>query len=220
MHVNKTKFERNSSPEYYHMTCIGQTKHTSLRGLFVQTMQAWVSLIHRTTQDFFENSSVWWDNFISYFTLNIVPSAAIQNRSVNVVCSNSVLMRIPDIFICFSVAGKRCLTHFQLAEKVIFLAFERWYVESNEKSNRHIRGYHLGAEFRIRRRITLCSINKWLQGIVTCALHNWQYHRKYYLVAVISMVTLKNFIQNPKQESLCTAIWTEFIGKYYSVAVI
>ena len=29
MHVNKTKFERNSSLEYYHMTCIGKTKHTS-----------------------------------------------------------------------------------------------------------------------------------------------------------------------------------------------
>ena len=26
MHVNKTKFERNSSLEYYHMTCIGKTK--------------------------------------------------------------------------------------------------------------------------------------------------------------------------------------------------
>ena len=29
MHVNKTKFERNNSLEYYHMTCIGKTKHTS-----------------------------------------------------------------------------------------------------------------------------------------------------------------------------------------------
>ena len=29
MHVNKTKFERNSSLEYYHMTCIGKTEHTS-----------------------------------------------------------------------------------------------------------------------------------------------------------------------------------------------
>ena len=31
MHVNKTKFERNSSLEYYmyHMTCIGKTKDTS-----------------------------------------------------------------------------------------------------------------------------------------------------------------------------------------------
>ena len=29
MHVNKTKFERNSSLEFYHMTCIGKTKHTS-----------------------------------------------------------------------------------------------------------------------------------------------------------------------------------------------
>ena len=29
MHESKTKFERNSSQEYYHMTCIGKTKHTS-----------------------------------------------------------------------------------------------------------------------------------------------------------------------------------------------
>ena len=29
MHVNKTKFERKSSLEYYHITCIGKTKHTS-----------------------------------------------------------------------------------------------------------------------------------------------------------------------------------------------
>ena len=29
MHVNKIKFERKSSLEYYHMTCIGKTKHTS-----------------------------------------------------------------------------------------------------------------------------------------------------------------------------------------------
>ena len=29
MHVNKTKFERNSSLKYYHMTCIGKTKHTN-----------------------------------------------------------------------------------------------------------------------------------------------------------------------------------------------
>ena len=29
MHVSKTKFERNSSLEYYHMTCTGKTKHTS-----------------------------------------------------------------------------------------------------------------------------------------------------------------------------------------------
>ena len=28
MHVNKTKFERNSSLEYYHMICIGKTKNT------------------------------------------------------------------------------------------------------------------------------------------------------------------------------------------------
>ena len=26
MHGNKTKFERNNSMEYYHMTCIGKTK--------------------------------------------------------------------------------------------------------------------------------------------------------------------------------------------------
>ena len=29
MHVNKIKFEQKSSREYYHMTCIGKTKHTS-----------------------------------------------------------------------------------------------------------------------------------------------------------------------------------------------
>ena len=30
MHVNKTKFEKKKkSPECYHMTCIGETKHTS-----------------------------------------------------------------------------------------------------------------------------------------------------------------------------------------------
>ena len=29
MYVNETKFERNSSLEYYHMTCNGKTKHTS-----------------------------------------------------------------------------------------------------------------------------------------------------------------------------------------------
>ena len=29
MHVNRTKFERNSSVEYYHMTFIGKTKHAS-----------------------------------------------------------------------------------------------------------------------------------------------------------------------------------------------
>ena len=29
MHVNKTKFERISSLEYYHMTCIAETKHKS-----------------------------------------------------------------------------------------------------------------------------------------------------------------------------------------------
>ena len=29
MQVNETKFERNCSLEYYHMTCIGKTKHTS-----------------------------------------------------------------------------------------------------------------------------------------------------------------------------------------------
>ena len=28
MYVNKTKLERNSSLEYYHMTGIGKTKHT------------------------------------------------------------------------------------------------------------------------------------------------------------------------------------------------
>ena len=34
-YVNKTKFERNSSPEYYLMTCIGKTKHTTYRVLFI-----------------------------------------------------------------------------------------------------------------------------------------------------------------------------------------
>ena len=30
MHVNKTKFEKkNGSLEYYHVTCIEKTKHTS-----------------------------------------------------------------------------------------------------------------------------------------------------------------------------------------------
>ena len=32
MQVNKTKFERNISLEYYHVTCIGKTKHTGKRG--------------------------------------------------------------------------------------------------------------------------------------------------------------------------------------------
>ena len=34
MHENKTKFGRKSSPGYYHMTCIGKTKHASKAGLF------------------------------------------------------------------------------------------------------------------------------------------------------------------------------------------
>ena len=34
MHVNQTKFERKSSLGYYHMTCIGKTKHASKTGLF------------------------------------------------------------------------------------------------------------------------------------------------------------------------------------------
>ena len=34
MQVNKTKFERNCSLEYYHMTFIGKTKPTKYRGLF------------------------------------------------------------------------------------------------------------------------------------------------------------------------------------------
>ena len=33
MYVNKTKFEENSSQQYYHMTCIGEKKHTSKRVL-------------------------------------------------------------------------------------------------------------------------------------------------------------------------------------------
>ena len=35
MHVNLTKFGKNSSLEYYDMTFIGKTKHSSLRGLFL-----------------------------------------------------------------------------------------------------------------------------------------------------------------------------------------
>ena len=34
MHMNKTKFKRNSSLEHYRMICIGRTKHRSYRGLF------------------------------------------------------------------------------------------------------------------------------------------------------------------------------------------
>ena len=29
MHMKKVKFERNSSLEYYHMSCIGKTKDTN-----------------------------------------------------------------------------------------------------------------------------------------------------------------------------------------------
>ena len=36
MHVNATKFERNSSLEYYHITCNGKTKHTSYRCLLLK----------------------------------------------------------------------------------------------------------------------------------------------------------------------------------------
>ena len=36
MYVNKTKFERNSSQQYYHMPCIGKKNiHTSKRGVLV-----------------------------------------------------------------------------------------------------------------------------------------------------------------------------------------
>ena len=34
MHLTKLKFERNKCLEYYEMTCIAKTKHTSKRGLF------------------------------------------------------------------------------------------------------------------------------------------------------------------------------------------
>ena len=30
MHVNKTKFEKNGSQEYHHMTYIGKTEHANL----------------------------------------------------------------------------------------------------------------------------------------------------------------------------------------------
>ena len=33
MHVNKTKFEKNGSQEYHHMTYIGKTEHANQRGL-------------------------------------------------------------------------------------------------------------------------------------------------------------------------------------------
>ena len=35
MHVNKTESERNSSLEYYHVTFIGKTKHTSYRRILL-----------------------------------------------------------------------------------------------------------------------------------------------------------------------------------------
>ena len=53
MRLNKTKFERNSSLEYYHMTCIGKTKHTGLRGLLVILMH--VSLCQFLQIKFFKN---------------------------------------------------------------------------------------------------------------------------------------------------------------------
>ena len=40
MHVNKTKFELNSSLEYYHMTYIEKTKHTSQRSLLDSVLRA------------------------------------------------------------------------------------------------------------------------------------------------------------------------------------
>ena len=33
MHVNKTKFERNGSLEYYHMTCIGKKTYKLKRSI-------------------------------------------------------------------------------------------------------------------------------------------------------------------------------------------
>ena len=35
MHVNKTKFERNNSLECYHMHCIGKTKHTQAKEVYL-----------------------------------------------------------------------------------------------------------------------------------------------------------------------------------------
>ena len=34
MHVNKTKFERNGSQEYHHMTYIGKTEHMQTKEVY------------------------------------------------------------------------------------------------------------------------------------------------------------------------------------------
>ena len=39
MHVNKNTFERNSSLEYYHKTCVGKTKHTTKRSIEIQALE-------------------------------------------------------------------------------------------------------------------------------------------------------------------------------------
>ena len=36
MHVNKTKFERKSSLEYYHMTCIRKKKNIQAKEVYYQ----------------------------------------------------------------------------------------------------------------------------------------------------------------------------------------
>jgi len=41
------KFERNSSLEYYHMNCIGKTKHTSERGLLLMHLIVVLTLVFR-----------------------------------------------------------------------------------------------------------------------------------------------------------------------------
>ena len=45
MHLNKTKFERKSSLEYYHMTCIAKTKIMQAKEVYCQFHT------HTTTND-------------------------------------------------------------------------------------------------------------------------------------------------------------------------
>lgn len=107
------------------------------------------------------------------FTLNIVPPAAIENRSVNVICSNSVLKRIPDILMFFC-RRETMYNAFPVSWKSHFFSFRKMTC----RKQREIESSH--TRILPRRRITLCSINNRLQEIVTCAhLHNRQYHRKY-----------------------------------------
>ena len=50
MHVNKTKFERNSSPEYYHMTCIRKTTHKLKRSIPSEARYINLSRVNRTAR--------------------------------------------------------------------------------------------------------------------------------------------------------------------------